>query len=105
MVQVTPFNLLVLTCHWTFFFVAEDKNQRGNTIRNRIGATESLKIKSTPKVIAETTFGVITDAPKHITSANDSFIDIDSLSTLTIPEVIQNKTIPPNDENTGHMST
>ena len=87
------------------FFVTEDKNQRGNTIRNRIGATESLKIKSTPKVIAETTVGVITNEPKHLTSAKDSFIDIDYLSTFTIPKVIQNETIPPNDENTGHIGT
>ena len=100
MLKIFLYNIVI-----EYFSVTEDKNQRGNTIRDQIGITESLKIKSTPKVIAETTVGVITKAPKHLTSANDSFIAIDSLSTLTIPQVIQNETIPPNDTNTGHMGT
>ena len=83
------------------FFVTEDKNQRGNTIRDLIGATEGIEIKSKANFNADRTVDVIANSPKHLTSANDSIIDIDTLSTLTSTEIITNEAIPPNEEKTG----
>ena len=83
-----------------YFSAIEDKNQRGNTIAGRIGVSENIIIKSTPKVIAKTTVDVITNTPKQLTPITESIIDIGSLSTLTFPEVIQNETSNPNDEQT-----
>ena len=81
--------------------MTEDKNQRGNTIRDLIGATEGIEIKSKANFNADRRADVIANSPKHLTSANDSIIDIDTLSTLTSIEIITNEAIPPNEEKTG----
>ena len=65
-----------------------------------MGVSENIIIKSTPKVTAENTTNVITNTPKQLTPITESIIDISSLSTLTFPEVIQNETSNPNDEQT-----
>ena len=83
-----------------YFPATEDKNQRGNSNPGRIGVSENIIIKSTPKVTAENTTNVITNTPKQLTPITESIIDIGSLSTLTFPEVIQNETSNPNDEQT-----
>ena len=77
MIQAISFKIFLYKLVIEHFSVTEDKNKRGNKIRDRNEATKSIKMKSTANNVAETTVGVITN------------------STL------KNEAIPSNDEKSG----